>query len=66
MRSRKEIDDMLDKRHEAEREILYDYYKRVKHMTNRDARSAVASHFKHHHGYMGIDKLVEQWFKARQ
>ena len=66
MRSRKEIDDMLDRRHEAEREILWDYYKRIKHMTNKDARSAVASHFKHHYGYRGIEQMVEQWFKARQ
>lgn len=39
------INDLIDERIEAEREILWTYYKRVKYMCNEDARGAVRSHF---------------------
>tara|TARA_R100001509_G_C4722885_1_gene167121 strand:- start:88 stop:309 length:222 start_codon:yes stop_codon:yes gene_type:complete len=39
------INDLIDQRLEAEREILYTYYKRCKYMCNEDARGAVSSHF---------------------
>ena len=42
---RAELDERRDKLVKDMREILYDYYKRSKHMCNEDARGAVDSHF---------------------
>ena len=39
------INDLIDERQDAEREILWAYYKRTKYMCNEDARGAVSSHF---------------------
>ena len=50
----KPINDAIDRRHEAERDILYQYYKKAKYLCNEDARGAVSSHF----GYGW--KLMEQ------
>ena len=58
---------MLDLRYECERDILYDYYKRVKRLSNEDARSAVASHFEGgQKPITSITEYAEQWVKARQ
>ena len=67
MRSEKDINDMLDLRYECERDILYDYYKRVKLLSNEDARSAVASHFGNKQQVItSIKEHAEKWVKKRQ
>ena len=51
----KPINDAIDRRHEAERDILYQYYKKAKYLCNDAARDAVSSHFSAWHG-----ELTEQ------
>ncbi len=57
------INDLIDERIEAEREILWTYYKRVKYMCNEDARGAVRSHFTVHpnEAYDAIKEHTKHW-----
>ncbi len=57
------INDLIDERQDAEREILWAYYKRTKYMCNEDARGAVSSHFtwSHQHMYDDIWEATKHW-----
>jgi len=61
--ARDTINDLIDERQEAEREILYEYYKKTKYMCNEDARQAVGSHFtwSHQHVYDHIWESTKHW-----
>ena len=60
---RQQLNEAIDKRQDAEREILYAYYKRAKYMCNEDARQAVASHFTwfHQDVYDNIWEATKHW-----
>lgn len=57
------INDLIDERQDAEREILWAYYKRTKYMCNEDARQAVGSHFTwaHQNVYDDIREATKHW-----
>lgn len=57
------INDLIDERIEAEREILWAYYKRVKYMCNEDARGAVGDHFtvSPNKAYDAIKEYTKKW-----
>ena len=57
------INDLIDERIEAEREILWAYYKRVKYMCNEDARGAVGDHFtvSPNKSYDAIKQYTKHW-----
>lgn len=55
--------DLIDERIEAERQILWAYYKQAKYMCNEDARGAVISHFSHtpNKAYEVIKEATKHW-----
>jgi hypothetical protein len=62
---RNTLDQKGRKRVEDEKAILYEYYKRVKHMTNKDARDAVSRHFTYNRSEQekanNIFELTKHW-----
>ncbi len=59
---RHQLDELREKRIENEKAILWDYYKRAHHMTNEDARGAVANHFQTN----PVSIVGEKIFKATE
>ena len=60
------INDLIDKRLEYEREILWTYYKRAKLMCNEDARGAVSSHFSYGGRYTEQGKALLKNYDNRK
>ena len=60
--TRQQLNEAIEKRQDAEREILYAYYK-IKYMCNEDARQAVGRHFTwtHQNVYDDIQEATKHW-----